>query len=842
MATQTKIIISAEDKTKAALASVKSSLLGISKEGAAVSASFLGLTGVLSGAGLLAFAKKGIDAADALNDLATRTGVTVEQLASFELIARTSDTSLESLGKGLNKLSVFMANNAEESRKLGITAKDPIEAFLQLSDLVSNLTSVQDRNAIAQRVLGKSYEDLLPVLVQGGAALREQVNQSKEYAKTMADAAPKAALFNDKLDELKLRSDALSIAFGNKLLDNINDISSAMSTAADEANILTALFVGLGGLGDLVFNGTKVNQATKEVEKYTAEVERLEKIKNNTKLNKPLAAQFFETLNKNYEREFEITQAKNLKNIEIAQKKLADAKKNLDALTNPPAAKKTEVKQTKEQAEAAAKAKAILEKEEREKAAKEAEAEAKRRANEAKADAKRRANEAKAEAKRLADEAKREAEALQKAELSLQETLRSNAAKFTEAQITAQADATRREYDAKLITAEQYYARLNVLEEQRTQNQLRLLNQNLADQQAILNSNAAESEKTRARAEISNINTEISLVQTNLQNLKAQAASDLATAQTDQLKTNFDAVKTQIDNALQDLRRREDQINNRVGLGLPEIAAEQQVNAVRRETVQTVTALVQQLEAMAEANPKAFGADAARTIEDYKARLQETTVVIDVMAVRINSELNNGFSTFFNDVITGTESVSEAFRKMLLNITNAIAQEASRQLGQQLFKSIFGESVGAGGGFGSILSGLFGGGSGFFGGATGGPLGFAEGGYTGDGGKYQPKGIVHGGEFVFSKAATQNLGVGALAHLHALASGSFLPQGRRTSYAAGGLVDLPATAGNATVSNTNIIAIDQSDVQNAAFGGGADKKILNIVNVNRAAFRSALGV
>lgn len=40
--------------------------------------------------------------------------------------------------------------------------------------------------------------------------------------------------------------------------------------------------------------------------------------------------------------------------------------------------------------------------------------------------------------------------------------------------------------------------------------------------------------------------------------------------------------------------------------------------------------------------------------------------------------------------------------------------------------------------------------------------GYAEGGYTGDGGKYQPAGIVHAGEFVMSKAATSRIGVGTL--------------------------------------------------------------------------------
>jgi len=47
--------------------------------------------------------------------------------------------------------------------------------------------------------------------------------------------------------------------------------------------------------------------------------------------------------------------------------------------------------------------------------------------------------------------------------------------------------------------------------------------------------------------------------------------------------------------------------------------------------------------------------------------------------------------------------------------------------------------------------------SGFRGYASGGSVG-----YTGNGGKYEPKGVVHGGEFVFTKEATQKAGVGNL--------------------------------------------------------------------------------
>lgn len=67
----------------------------------------------------------------------------------------------------------------------------------------------------------------------------------------------------------------------------------------------------------------------------------------------------------------------------------------------------------------------------------------------------------------------------------------------------------------------------------------------------------------------------------------------------------------------------------------------------------------------------------------------------------------------------------------------------------------------------------------FFGFSGGGLVpGFDGGGYTGDGGKYQPKGVVHGGEFVFTKEATSALGIG---NLYALMRGA-------KGYANGGYV------------------------------------------------------
>jgi tape measure domain-containing protein len=94
--------------------------------------------------------------------------------------------------------------------------------------------------------------------------------------------------------------------------------------------------------------------------------------------------------------------------------------------------------------------------------------------------------------------------------------------------------------------------------------------------------------------------------------------------------------------------------------------------------------------------------------------------------------------------------------------------------GESLFGKLFSgiKSLFGGGEGGGILSGI---GSLFKG--IGGLFGFSEGGFTGEGGKFEPKGIVHGGEFVINKEATKRIGLGYLSRLNSF-----------KGYSSGGLV------------------------------------------------------
>ena len=106
----------------------------------------------------------------------------------------------------------------------------------------------------------------------------------------------------------------------------------------------------------------------------------------------------------------------------------------------------------------------------------------------------------------------------------------------------------------------------------------------------------------------------------------------------------------------------------------------------------------------------------------------------------------------------------------------------------------------------------------FFGFSSGGAVPeFDTGGYTGDGGKFQPKGVVHGGEFVFTKEATSALGIGNLYSLMRSAQG----------YANGGYVGhapmyglQAAGSGNVTV-QTSVVVQNQNPQQQTSAGSDA---------------------
>ncbi|CRL62405.1 phage tail tape measure protein [Proteus vulgaris] len=166
-----------------------------------------------------------------------------------------------------------------------------------------------------------------------------------------------------------------------------------------------------------------------------------------------------------------------------------------------------------------------------------------------------------------------------------------------------------------------------------------------------------------------------------------------------------------------------------------------------------------------------------------------TNVMENVKNVTANA-LNNMSDSLADFVLTGKGSFKD--------FANAVISDITRMV----MKMLVFKAIEAGTSF--FMGGASGGGD-----AGGGPGGlFAYGGYTGHGGKFEPKGVVHGGEFVFTKEATAKLGVGNLYRLMHSAQG----------YASGGFVGslagkVPSTpVTTSSSSGVNITVVNQITV------------------------------
>jgi hypothetical protein len=185
----------------------------------------------LSVAGIGAFVKSGIDAADALNDMADRTGIAIEKLAGFEFAVGLGDTSMEAFAGAANKLSIAIAKNGEDLEQLGISAKDPADAFLQFADVFSSIEDDQKRAAFGNQVLGKSYAEMSPLLAMGSERLRELVKEGQEMSGVTEEQARVAGEFNDKLDIMAARSIGLRSRLAMGILEPMTEIAAAMEAA-----------------------------------------------------------------------------------------------------------------------------------------------------------------------------------------------------------------------------------------------------------------------------------------------------------------------------------------------------------------------------------------------------------------------------------------------------------------------------------------------------------------------------------------------------------------------------------------------------------------------------------
>lgn len=182
-----------------------------------------------------------------LYKLAQAAGTTVEALSSIKGVAKQSDTSLETVAAGMQKLSKTMAEATDGTSKaakvftaLGIATNDASGALrpsqVVMQELGQKLMQMKDQTlavAFAQETMGKAGANLLPFLYELAQAGTLQVKVTTEQAKAAQD-------FEDNLKKLEASGNKWKLSLVNSMTPALVEYTDKLLAATKASGNLAA--------------------------------------------------------------------------------------------------------------------------------------------------------------------------------------------------------------------------------------------------------------------------------------------------------------------------------------------------------------------------------------------------------------------------------------------------------------------------------------------------------------------------------------------------------------------------------------------------------------------------
>lgn len=202
---------------------------------------------IAAGAALWGLVKSAADAADKMNEMSEKTGVSVESLSLLKYAAEQSDTDIESLANGLK----FLKKNLIDAQKptseqsaifkglsldtVDLTGKTRSQTDVML-DLADRFKDMQDpalKTKVALELFGKAGVDLIPFLNNGSDGIAELTKKAESLGLMLSGETAKAGNeFNDDLNTLYSTIKKVGLVIGGELLGPIGDLIKFINDTA----------------------------------------------------------------------------------------------------------------------------------------------------------------------------------------------------------------------------------------------------------------------------------------------------------------------------------------------------------------------------------------------------------------------------------------------------------------------------------------------------------------------------------------------------------------------------------------------------------------------------------
>jgi len=171
----------------------------------------------LGGVTFGALTKGMIDHADAMGKLSQKVGVAVEDLTGLQVAASLSGVSMQEMANSLRFFSRAMdesqqgvAEYKEQFDRLKISVADgdgtlrgSVDVMAEVADRFAEMGDGATKTSLAVQLFGRAGSSLIPLLNQGGEALRAYRKEAEDTGQVLSEATTKAAeRFNDALTRL----------------------------------------------------------------------------------------------------------------------------------------------------------------------------------------------------------------------------------------------------------------------------------------------------------------------------------------------------------------------------------------------------------------------------------------------------------------------------------------------------------------------------------------------------------------------------------------------------------------------------------------------------------------
>lgn len=210
--------------------------------GAAMAAAAAAAAAAIAEAGkaLVSFTVDAAGYADDILTMSSVTGMSTEKLQELQYAAELVDVSVDtitgSMKKNLNAMTKVQNGNeamTEAYKRLGVEVldangnlRDDETVYWELINALGQVTDETERDSLAMQVLGKSAQDLNPLIEAGADKMAELAKQAHEAGAVMdEDALDAFSEFDDALNRLDAGASAAKNALGTILLPVLSDLA-----------------------------------------------------------------------------------------------------------------------------------------------------------------------------------------------------------------------------------------------------------------------------------------------------------------------------------------------------------------------------------------------------------------------------------------------------------------------------------------------------------------------------------------------------------------------------------------------------------------------------------------